>query len=347
MELEQLQKLKAELEKKAMEKNEQCYILDIQYYKDITFDDIEGKTEPVFLVEKEVNGELKRELQKGDTVIADIGEDNTIYMRNISIGKEIMLLVKLRDTTPISLRELEEIERRKEARNHGTTQAKKQNKKDKEKKDTQEENIEESKPKEKSTNAKDIEIDIHSKVTETKTFADLVPEVKEKQLETVKIRRLDATRYEFYGETKDGEEVALESLTMTEGTNPNKEINQVGANGEVEEGTGSCIIQLTNGTNEQNGNEGFVIGRENGIAEVSYYRRSRDNEYTSVPVNLKTTNQKRTDKDVREYAEKTRNPDISDNIERANDRLERQEETTLENIDDDPYNDIPEVRWRI
>lgn len=78
---------------------------------------------------------------------------------------------------------------------------------------------------------------------------------------------------------------------------------------------------------------------EAGIPKVAYVRRSRDNEYTSVPVNLKNTNQKRTDKEVQEYAEKTRNPGVSDNIEKAEKILESQEETTLENIDDNENND--------
>lgn len=110
--------------------------------------------------------------------------------------------------------------------------------------------------------------------------------------------------------------------------------------GEVEQDEVFYMCQIINGTNEQNGNEGFTVDIEAGIPEVSYYRRSRDNEYTSVPVNLKTTNQKRTDREVREYAEKTRNPEVSDNIERANNILEEQEETTLKNIDDNEYNDI-------
>lgn len=345
MELKEwLETLKKELEKQAMEHNEQCKIRDIHYYKPITFDEIEGKEHPLFLVEKEVNGEIKRELHMEDIVIADIDKDNHLHMRQGFFDKELLILVKLRDTTPISLKELEEMEEGLET-NTQLEDTQKQNKKlieKKKDKDPKEdtEDLESIKgAKQENSNAKDIEIDINKKVTVDRTFADLVPEVKEKQLETVKIRRIDATRFEFYGINKDGQEVKFESLKTVEGTNPIKEITEVGANGEVRKDDVLHLVQIVHGTNEQNGNEGFSVDMETGIPKVAYVRRSRDNEYTSVPVNLKNTNQKRTDKEVQEYAEKTRNPRVSDNIEKADKILESQKEATLENIDDNEYND--------
>ncbi len=339
--LEQLKRLENELEKQAIKKKEQCKILDIKYFTDITFDEIEEE-QPVFLIEKEVNGEIKQELQMGDIVIADIGEDNTISMRNGSIAQELILLVKLRGVTPTSLRELEEVEMGREIRNTGKRVENK--KQDMKKEETKQEELEESQAKAKSANAKDIEIDINKKITIDKTFADLVPEVKEKHLETVKIRRLDATNFEFYGETKEGEQVALESLKTTEGTNPTKEITRIGANGEVETDQVFMMVQNERGTNEQNGNEGFTVDIEAGVPKVAYYRRTRDNDYMTVPVNLKNTNQKRTDKEVQRVAEKTRNPGVSDEIEKAENILAKQEKTTLENIDDNPYNDTQETQ---
>ena len=340
--IEQLEILKEELEKRAMEQGEQCNIQDIQYYKDITFDEIEGKEYPLFLVEKEVNGEIKRELQIGDTVIADIDKDNHVQMREGFFDKELLILIKLRDTAPISLKELEEMEmsneNEREIFKKGITNKSKNVLEEEEKEDSsKQDDNEENGVKKGSSN--DIEIDINKKVTVDRTFADLVPEVKEKQLETVKIRRIDATRFEFYGINKDGQEVAVESLKTVEGTNPIKEITEVGANGEVRKDDVLHLVQIVHGTNEQNGNEGFSVDMEAGIPKVAYVRRSRDNEYTSVPVNLKNTNQKRTDKEVQAYAEKTRNPGVSDNIEKAEKILESQEETTLENIDDNENND--------
>ncbi len=345
MELKEwLETLKKELEKQAMEHNEQCKIRDIHYYKPIIFDEIEGKEHPLFLVEKEVNGEIKRELHMEDIVIADIDKDNHLHMRQGFFDKELLILVKLRDTEPISLKELEEMEEELES-NTQLEDTQKQNKKlieKKKDKDPKEdtEDLESIKgANQENSNAKDIEIDINKKVTVDRTFADLVPEVKEKQLETVKIRRIDATRFEFYGINKDGQEVKFESLKTVEGTNPIKEITEVGANGEVRKDDVLHLVQIVHGTNEQNGNEGFSIDIEAGIPKVAYYRRTKDNDYMTVPVNLRNTNQKRTKKEVREIATKTRNPSVSQETKKAESILDTQKETTLENIDDNEYND--------
>ena len=129
MELKEwLETLKKELEKQAMEHNEQCKIRDIHYYKPIIFDEIEGKEHPLFLVEKEVNGEIKRELHMEDIVIADIDKDNHLHMRQGFFDKELLILVKLRDTEPISLKELEEMEEELES-NTQLEDTQKQNKK--------------------------------------------------------------------------------------------------------------------------------------------------------------------------------------------------------------------------
>lgn len=103
------------------------------------------------------------------------------------------------------------------------------------------------------------------------------------------------------------------------------------------------MVRIEDGQNQGPENEGFTVSiGEYGVPEINYYRRSVEtNEYTSIPVNLENTNQKRTELDVREYMEKTKNTSVEDNIKRAKDRIQNNEnkETVLENIDDDPYND--------
>lgn len=254
-----------------------------------------------------------------------------------------MILIKLRGVTPSSLRELEETQRGREVRK-ATKIVHNQKQAHKDKEEAKQEELDRSEMRANRTNAKDIEIDLHKKITTDKTFADLVPEVKEKQLKTVKIRRIDATKFEFYGQTQAGEEVILESLKTTEGTNPTKEITRIGANGEVETDQVFMMVQNKRGTNEQNGNEGFTVDIEAGVPKVAYYRRTRDNDYMTVPVNLRSTNQKRTEAEVREVAEKTRNPSINEEIQKAQNRLDKQEMTTLENIDDNPDNDCPKTQ---
>ncbi len=330
---EELEKLKIELGEQAMKKNEAWKIIDIKYYKPITFDDVKGEEQPLYLVEKEENGEIKRQLQAGDTVIADIGEDNAILMRAPFGDKINDILIQLKSVTPISLKELEKREQSKHplAKKEASPLDKKQGEQNEEMNKTAE-----------APSDYIAEIDMDKKITENKTFAQLVPEAKEKQVETVRVRRIDNTRFEIYGVGKEGKDIPFESLEQVEGTNPTKEITQISGDGDtVEKNQVYSMFRLRNGGNEQNGNEGFTVDLEEGtgIPEVAYYRRSRDNEYTSIPVNLKNTNQKRTELEVREYAEKTKNPQVSDNVERADKILEDQESTSLENIDDNSYND--------
>lgn len=103
------------------------------------------------------------------------------------------------------------------------------------------------------------------------------------------------------------------------------------------------MLKIHTGENEGRENEGFTVKLgAYGIPEVNYYRRaSQTDEYTSVPVNLENTNQKRTEQNVQEFMEKKRNTNVNDNIEKADDRIEQNEneETVLENIDDDHNND--------
>lgn len=345
--LKELEKLENTLEKEANEKNEQCKIIDIKYYKHITFDKVKGKEEPLYLIEKEVDGSIIRELQAGDRVIADIAEDNTIILREDVKDKSTMILMHLNNITPISLRTLQEKEQLQE--NEKKQEPSKISKNKKENKDN------EKTEEEKENNYKNpyaiAEIDLDKPIVGKKNFRDLVPEIKEKEVEKVKVRRTGLgtdNGFEFYGIGKNGEYIKLETLKRTESTNQTKEVNEI-RDGKVEKNGVSAMFSLTNGTNEGHGNEGFTIDLEDGtgIPQVSYYRRAKNYDenikdatrYESIPVNMKDTNQKRTELDERRHMEKRRNTDILDNIQRSNEILEKQDETTLENIDDSPYND--------
>ena len=348
--LKELERLEIELEEEANEKNEQCKIIDIKYYKHITFDKVKGEEEPLYLIEKEVDGSIIRQLQVGDKVIADIAEDNTIILREDVKDKSTMILMHLNNITPTSLRELQEREElhKLEQKQEQKTQNKKENKESSKQQDEQKET--------KNQNPYSIaEIDLDKPIVGKKNFRDLVPEIKEKEVEKVKVRRTGLgtdNGFEFYGIGKNGEYIKLETLKRTEATNQTKEVNEIkdkGQNSKVEKNGVSAMFRLTNGTNEGHGNEGFTIDLSDGTGtpEVAYYRRARSYDenikdstrYESIPVNMKDTNQKRTTLDARQHMEKSRNTDISDNIQRSNEILEQQDETTLENIDDSPYND--------
>lgn len=345
--LKELEKLEIKLEEEANEKNEKCKIIDIKYYKHITFDRVKGEEEPLYLIEKEVDGGIIRQLQAGDRVIADILEDNTIILREDIKDKSTIILMHLNNITPTSLRTLQEREKlennvRKQEQN---TQNKKENKESSKRQDEQKET--------KNQNPYSIaEIDLDKPIVGKKNFRDLVPEIKEKEVEKVKVRRTGLgtdNGFEFYGIGKNGEYIKLETLKRTEATNQTKEVNEIRNDGKVEKNGVSAMFSITNGTNEGHGNEGFTIDLSDGTGtpEVAYYRRARNYDenikdatrYESVQVSMKDTNQKRTESKERQHMEKRRNTDISDNIQRSNEILEKQDETTLENIDDSPYND--------
>ena len=345
--LKELERLENTLEEEANEKNEECKIIDIKYYKHITFDKVKGEEEPLYLIEKEVHGKIVKLLQAGDRVIADVLEDNTITLREDVKDKSTMILMHLNNITPISLRELQEREelRKLEQKQEQKTQNKKENKENSKKQEEQKENN--------YQNPYSIaEIDLDKPIVGKKSFRDLVPEVKEKEVEKVKVRRTGLgtdNGFEFYGIGKNGEYIKLENLKRTEATNQSKELNEIQNTGKVEKNGVSAMFRLTNGTNEGHGNEGFTIDLSDGTGtpEVSYYRRAKNYDenmkdatrYESIPVSMKDTNQKRTSLEARQHMEKRRNTDISDNVQMSNEILEEQDETTLDNIDDSPYND--------
>lgn len=336
--IDRIREIKAREEKNLNAENEA--ILDIIYYGKINLSkndaDLNNQTvEELYLVKKEVEGKIVQEFHTNNGVIATVSEEGEIiiYEKYKQLINSNEFLLQLRDVLPLSLEKLEaeeskeledtEIETKKHDRKQGREKEKEQY----------------------VENPKDAVINLDKKITATKTFRQLVPEVKEKGVVDVRARRVDNTRFELIGINEFGEIVRLESLEQTEGTNPNEDIVKVNEDGsKVEKEKVMTMLKINPGKNEQNSNEGFAITLgEYGIPEVNYYRRAgQTDEYTSIPVNLRNTNQKNTDLEVREYMEKTRNTTVDDNIERANAEIEHSEdeETTLENIDDDPYNDI-------
>lgn len=324
-------------------------IIDISYYGEITLSkndtDISNqRKEDLYLVKKEIDGKIEFEFRIDFGIIAYIGEEGQIQIAEDfkQLINENEFLLQLKSIMPISLEKLEALE--KSGSNKEIEKLSKTTENEKELEDEKKIEKEDSNTTKKYIeNPKDAKIDLRKKITEKENFYDLVPEARQKGIVDLVVRRKDSTRFEFIGINGAGEEIKLKSLEQTEGTNPNKDIIEIDAKGTVKKDQVETIIKIKNGQNEGKQNEGFTVKLgEYGIPEVSYYRRARElNKYSSIPVNMENTNQKRTDRDVREYIEKTRNTATNDNIKRAEDRISYNEdnETQLENIDDNPYND--------
>lgn len=346
--LENLREFKKEQEA-GLEK--EAKIIDVSYYGKVTLSKNDGdiqneRKEDLYLVKKEINRKTELEFKSNSRVIAVVDKEGQISIapqyRELINEKEFLL--QLENVMPMSLEKLEEISKKRLEKNKIKVNSKPN--KEQSKEDTQKETKEAQGERKNKyiENAKDAKIDMNKKITETKTFADLVPEVKQKGIQDVRIRRTKNSKFEIIGIDSEGYETPLQTLEQTEGTNPAKDIIKVNGNGEeVREEQVTTMLKIKNGENQGKQNEGFTVKLgQYGIPEVSYYRRAMEtNEYTSIPVNLENTNQKRTEKDVKEYIEKKRNTQVNDNIQRAEQRIENNEdkETQLENIDDDPYND--------
>lgn len=324
---------------KDVQTQEEGVILEIFYYTSIL---IGEETHPIYLVSKQIDGKIVKEIRTDKQRLASIDENGIITQEPDSPIDVMELLESLQTIQPVSQKERNQQEEYINVieENSGSQKQKVQAKKEVKQPIKQEEE---------KNNFYDAEIDIHQKITEDRNFADLVPEIKEKKIKQVKVKRMDATNYQIWGIDQDGNEMVLKSLIPTQGTNPQKEINQINYDGsKVEKSQVSSMYKIMNGTNEQNQNEGFTFNIGNtGEMQVMYYRRARgENQYTSIPVHLKDTNQKYNRKQVREFAEKRMNPDIDNNIDKEEEILKQEDQTSIEQVDDNPYNDkIEEIDY--
>lgn len=348
--LNTIQEFKKEVEKD----NKKIIILDVSYYGEINLPNNIDKTkvikEDLFLVKKEIDGKIEEEFCTKNSTLAKVNENGEIVISEKYKGliDENHLLSKLKDILPMSLSKLEQIEKKRELAKAGKTTLKE---KYENKKDNEEENRENKEENESITgkkklyepNSKDLEIDLKQKVTEANTIEDLLPEAK--GLDKLITRRKNDGQFEIIGVNGQGEEVELKSLQQTEGTNPNKDIIDIDRKGKAQKEQARTILKIKNGENYGKQNEILSISLgDYGIPEVNYGVRAQEtNEYITIPVAVKrsNTNEKRADKDVIEFAEKRRNTNVKEDITRAEDRIEQNEnnEVELENFDDNLYND--------
>lgn len=348
--LNKLQEFKKEVEKD----NSKIIVIDISYYGEINLPNNIDKSkvikEDLYLVEKEEDGKIEKEFCTKYGTIAKV-EDGQIRISEQYRGliDEVELLSKLKEILPLSLTKLEELEQKRESTVRERNISKNKNEKTS---DNKEDEIEKGEEEKKNAigerplykpNPKDVELDSTQKVTETKTIKDLIPEAR--GLDKIIARRKNNGQFEIIGVNGQGEEVELKSLEQTEGTNPNKDIVDIDKNGKARKEQAKTILKIRDGQNYGKQNEILSISLgDYGTPEVNYGIRAQEtNEYITIPVAVKrpNTNEKRADKDVIEFAEKRRNTSVKDDITRAEERIEENEnnEAELENFDDNPNND--------
>lgn len=274
--------------------------------------------------------ELPKELEKQDIILTK--EEREVEKSNY---KRLEQLKKVLGTNDISA--YSEAEADKEIGN-------------KEKQDNEKEG---QKTFEKVTNKQ--ELNPNARVTQSETLSDIIPEIKEKGFVKIgvvysnKVQN-EAGRFSFVGIDKDGNIQKINSLENMEGTTTGQKVLSInsrdGSLVEQEQVAGMVEIK---GRSHANGQREYISAKigQYGIIELDYVRREMSKEkkdaYISAPI--ETRNQKPTTREVREFMDRTRNPDMDNEIDRAKGIMETQRENgqrnqmRLENIDDNPYND--------
>ena len=193
------------------------------------------------------------------------------------------------------------------------------------------------------------EIDPNTRVTQSETLADMIPEIKEKGIVKVGVVYSDHSkgqsgRFSFVGIDKDGKIHTIDSLENTQGTTTGQTVTSINSRDGslVEEEQVAGMVRI-NGRSKTNGQEEMLSVRvgQYGILEVDYVRadlsRDKDERYLSAPIETKSI--KPTTREVREAMDKHKNSEIDTELERADENIEGKEETDLRSIDDTASND--------
>ena len=177
----------------------------------------------------------------------------------------------------------------------------------------------------------------------------MIPELKEKGIVKVGVVYSDHSkgqsgRFSFVGIDKDGNIQKIDSLQNIEGATTGQTVTSINStDGSVVEQEQVAGMVRINERSKANGEEEYLsvkVGNY-GILEVDYVRadlsKDKDERYLSAPI--ETQNMKPTTREVREFMDKSKNTDISEEIERANPEIDRDDDTQMQNIDDTAGND--------
>lgn len=191
----------------------------------------------------------------------------------------------------------------------------------------------------------------NQKVTDKETVASLL-KVEEKGYKSINIVESDklqedrnTTRFSFVGirevEKEDGtkEEVAekIDTLEQVYGNNPTKEVNSLNRDGGKIE---KEIVNSTFAIKGDNENQVAVDIGEMGRIEFSYLRTPRQNNGKAISIPIETDSIKPTTREVREFMNKQKNPDVKQEIKRLEEHQEAGcEEVTIRDINDDIKDD--------
>ena len=194
------------------------------------------------------------------------------------------------------------------------------------------------------------ELDPNTRVTQTETLADMIPEIKEKGIVKIGVVYSEHSkgqngRFSFVGLDKDGQIHNIDSLENTQGTTTGQTVTSINSrDGSVVEEEQVAGLVRINGRNSLNGQEEMLSVKvgQYGILEVDYVRadlsEDKGNRYLSAPI--ETRNIRPTTREVREFMDKSKNVDIEDELKRSEAEIDRDGETQVYNMDDTASNDV-------
>ena len=193
------------------------------------------------------------------------------------------------------------------------------------------------------------ELDPNTRVTQTETLADMIPEIKQKGIVKIGVIYSDHSkgqsgRFSFVGLDKDGQIHSIDSLENTQGTTTGQPVTSINSrDGSVVEEQVAGLVRI-NGRNSLNGQEEMLSVKvgQYGILEVDYVRadlsQDKEDRYLSAPI--ETRNIRPTTREVREFMDKSKNVDIEDELKRSEAEIDRDGETQVYNMDDTASNDV-------
>ncbi len=179
------------------------------------------------------------------------------------------------------------------------------------------------------------------RVTDAESFEDIAG-VKGKYTKVFVVSSSRDTkgnsRFAFWGITTDGNVEQIEGLEERQGVNTGKEIYSINRDGSaVKEQQTAALFTMPNGK------EGFSVSiGQYGIVETTYIRKS-PGENKFIGSSIKSTTQRPTTREVKEFMNDTRTTDyeLKDTINKAEEQIKEHgsNETELKNIDNNKNND--------
>lgn len=193
------------------------------------------------------------------------------------------------------------------------------------------------------------EIDVNQKVTDSETMASLLKVQgkgyrKIQVVESNQLKEGNSTRFSFVGVKqveRNGRKVEvaekIDTLEQRYGQSPSKGVDSLSADGsKLEEQKMQSIYQVK-GDNENQ--VGVNIGSA-GNLKVSYIRTPRQDNAEAISIPIETRSVRPTTREVREFMNKNRNTDLTEELERTDQhRKAGCEDISMTEINDNPYDD--------